>query len=269
MHRRTKRNHPSTSVFDITYVSVPQQPTEGSLQFQPDEDHRIYATVDQVIVFGIEIHEALSFRTIYKYFDDVQTEARVLSTKYPNALLLWDNSVVVETLSKSRDDREGGELQLLSDFLTLRHVLQGMGILVTSLPLSQQQGKVSEASDALLRWQLSHVLEHMATHKLTSVSGGGASLVNEIVRHQHVRLQAATPASLHTRCATLLYTRKYDPQCHPPQTLQYPLLVTGLGGAGTHFVAKRLSAEGWRVRHEEIGADGAVVRTSLAFCLFS
>ena len=65
--------------------------------------------------------------------------------------------------------------------------------------------------------------------------------------------------SLRSRCQLLALTRKYDPVCHPPSALTHPLLVTGLGGSGSHYVANALRERGWRVRHEDIDSDGAVV----------
>jgi hypothetical protein len=59
-------------------------------------------------------------------------------------------------------------------------------------------------------------------------------------------------------CQRFYNTRKYHPACMPRPAELYPLLVTGLGGSGTHDLAIRLRAQGCRVAHEEIQSDGAV-----------
>ena len=59
-------------------------------------------------------------------------------------------------------------------------------------------------------------------------------------------------------CRSLLNTRKYLKECHGPKATVYPLLITGLGGSGTHAVALRLREMGVDVDHEHIAAQGAV-----------
>jgi len=69
---------------------------------------------------------------------------------------------------------------------------------------------------------------------------------------------APAPCSLQRLCGPLLLTRRYEALCHPPSALTHPLLVTGLGGAGTHYVARELELRGWLVQHESLDADGSV-----------
>lgn len=59
-------------------------------------------------------------------------------------------------------------------------------------------------------------------------------------------------------CRRFHNTRKYHPACMSRPAVLYPLLVTGLGGSGTHDLASRLRAEGCRIMHEEIQTDGSV-----------
>jgi len=64
-------------------------------------------------------------------------------------------------------------------------------------------------------------------------------------------------------CQRLVNTRKHAPGCFTATAALYPLLVTGLGGSGTHEVASRLRSSGVDVAHEELRPDGAVVRATV------
>lgn len=59
-------------------------------------------------------------------------------------------------------------------------------------------------------------------------------------------------------CRSLLNTRKHLTVCYGPEATVFPLLVTGLGGSGTHAVARRLREMGVDVDHEHIATHGAV-----------
>jgi hypothetical protein len=62
-------------------------------------------------------------------------------------------------------------------------------------------------------------------------------------------------------CNPLINTRKYSSLCFPllERHNLYPLLVTGLGGSGTHFITKELQTLGFNVAHEDIDRDGSIV----------
>ena len=60
-------------------------------------------------------------------------------------------------------------------------------------------------------------------------------------------------------------SRKYQSDCMTRPSVVYPLLVTGLGGSGTHAVSKQLRDRGVQVGHEEIETDGSVVRMNAIF----
>ena len=65
-------------------------------------------------------------------------------------------------------------------------------------------------------------------------------------------------SSLAEICGPLLNTRKYDSRCFPLPFLKYPLLVTGLGGSGTHAITYHLQEAGIQVKHEELDKHGSV-----------
>jgi hypothetical protein len=71
------------------------------------------------------------------------------------------------------------------------------------------------------------------------------------------------------QCRRFINTRKYQVDCRPVVSSLYPLLVTGLGGSGTHESAAKLIKKGLDLPHEVLGVDGSVVNDSslLANCI--
>lgn len=73
-------------------------------------------------------------------------------------------------------------------------------------------------------------------------------------------------------CQRVANSRKDEPGCLVAETevaavTVYPLLVTGLGGSGTHEATTQLRSSGVDVAHEEIRPDGAVVRVEHVSCV--
>jgi hypothetical protein len=66
-------------------------------------------------------------------------------------------------------------------------------------------------------------------------------------------------------CRRFVNTRKYQVDCRPVISSLYPLLITGLGGSGTHESAAKLIRKGLNLPHEELGLDGSVVSDSSLF----
>lgn len=64
-------------------------------------------------------------------------------------------------------------------------------------------------------------------------------------------------SSTSTVCLRLLNTRRFDESCHGSSSV-YPLLITGLGGSGTHAIARWLRERGLDLEHERIASLGAV-----------
>ena len=63
-------------------------------------------------------------------------------------------------------------------------------------------------------------------------------------------------------CQRFQNTRKYQSECMARPSVVYPLLLTGLGGSGTHAVTQQLRDHGMDVGHEELETHGSVVRTN-------
>lgn len=172
---------------------------------------------------------------VYSYFDRLISCGSELASQNPKAIIAWklDYSMV----------SSGSEIEELVDFAINKHVMESCGIIVLN-PDHEVEGGVAQR------------LRQLAAHLMMSTA---TEVVGRLIAFQRDGLKGYGQNTLHRRCQLLLYTRKYDPFCHPVKALAHPLLITGLGGAGTHYIAQRLAAEGWRLRHEEIGQDGAVV----------
>ena len=67
---------------------------------------------------------------------------------------------------------------------------------------------------------------------------------------------------IHLQCQRYINTRRYQASCMSPPSSLYPVLITGLGGCGSHHIAQRLDRMGLQLPHEELGEDGSVVRLS-------
>ena len=131
-----------------------------------------------------------------------------------------------------------GELFQLWAYLLIRHACLREGVPVVFQPQQPQEAFEHSPLELLLR-QLEALRFSPAA---TSVSARNND----------------APLSLLLRCAPLLLTRKYDAACLPPPQLQLPLLLTTLGGGGTHALASSLQSAGIDVLHEGVGAAGAV-----------
>eukprot|EP01040_Poterioochromonas_malhamensis_P002461 gene2461-2617_t len=71
-------------------------------------------------------------------------------------------------------------------------------------------------------------------------------------------LPTCSSTNLFHLCGKYINTRKYHPHCFPPPLKLYPVLVTGLGGSGTHFITRELNALGFHLSHESIADQGSV-----------
>ena len=65
--------------------------------------------------------------------------------------------------------------------------------------------------------------------------------------HLHGNEVLSSPLNYSQECIRYINTRKYDATCHGISNREdlkvYPLLITGLGGSGTHYLTRRLREE--------------------------
>lgn len=81
----------------------------------------------------------------------------------------------------------------------------------------------------------------------------------KILVKSHQIIQRVGPENA-LNCSRFLNTRKYEVDCMGIPTKLYKILITGLGGSGTHEVAEAAEKVGLQLPHEKLGYDGSVVR---------
>ena len=81
----------------------------------------------------------------------------------------------------------------------------------------------------------------------------------KILMKSHENNQQIGPEAA-LNCSRFINTRKFKVDCMGTPTKLYKILITGLGGSGTHLVAEAAERVGLRLPHEKLGYDGSVVR---------
>jgi len=230
----------------------------------------------------------VNFFNIYAYYDEIAHLALQLQSALPNAVVVWIRPDSTYSNKQSTlSDTDVRELELLHLHLAHSYLVRQKGLIVVS-SARQAHGYYTESQHphnycgannggvmghgggflrhnelanlwqttiALLECQL-HYIERSVQRKSSVPSDNAAFQL--LVKHQHSAMAYAAP-NLHTTCSKYTITRKYDARCHPPSSLTHPFLITGLGGAGTHYIAKTLRMQGWQMLHEDMDKDGAVV----------
>lgn len=179
----------------------------------------------------------------YQYFDHLIDILKKWKTKFPTASIVWS---VPETVRQySRDDR------IIRNFLIKKYIKEGLSVKVI-FPYRRK----SDSFQRLTKEQVKKSLVDPLQKLLLSYRVDSNSIYN------HVQVENGN-FSIANHCSKFIHTRKYDDKCFPSPKLDsdkiYPVLITGLGGAGTHFVSNFLNDIGYRFRHERLGKDGSVV----------
>lgn len=66
--------------------------------------------------------------------------------------------------------------------------------------------------------------------------------------------------STSSECQHIVNSRAFHIDCMPVPASLYPVLITGLGGCGSHNIANLFDRMGVELPHEGLGRDGSVVR---------
>lgn len=220
--------------------------------------------------------ESLTYYTVYKYFDDVLIYAKSLQAQYPKCVVVW--------CPPSGIFKTDPDLQIIFHHLIIHYLMERTGVVVIPAVLLHSSldsfGSFSDLGERLvlaLDKQLSFVYKKLILQENRGDAHALAwhgdsmqvSFVSETIKslftdhpHHHDKDQAAESheklISLHSHCVRYVNSRKYDPMCMPKPDYHYPLLVTGLGGSGSHFIANQMQDMGYDLRHEDIGEDGSV-----------
>lgn len=220
--------------------------------------------------------DSLTYYTVYKYFDDALMHAKGLQAQFPKCVVVW---CPPSGLFNSDPD-----LQLIFHHLTIHYLMERTGLVVIpAVPLQNSLNSFGSLDDLgvqlllALDKQLSFVYKKLILQEnrgdAHALAWHGDSLqvsfVSETIQslftnepHHHEKDQFTKSderlISLHQHCVRYVNSRKFDPMCMPKPDYHYPLLVTGLGGSGSHFIANQMQDMGYDLRHESIGEDGSV-----------
>jgi hypothetical protein len=194
-----------------------------------------------IILFREADTQPVNFENVYSYFDTVIESYVNLQTKYRCAKIIWQQA------GQHRQKQQ--DFRAVYDYLLKRYLktIPGLDIM--------DDFKVEMKSDKQL---LSYLRYNYKSSSLNAKELGRISLSNLENR-----------SLLHLRCSSFLAHRKNNVDCFPQDNLEhYPLLVTGLGGAGTHYIARELCMVGFNFVHERIAADGSVVSYDDVFVVY-
>lgn len=180
----------------------------------------------------------VSLSAVYGSVDRIAAQAQALRGRYPGSIIVWTGA---PAYLSSISHAEGRELAL---FLLGRYLMSRMRVIC----LLQQQPAAAAAEQ---------IAEHVSRlHQLLPRGQKGDALLTALLCHRDISCTSLPP--LHEACAKYLHSRRFAADCMPYPKLLYPLLVTGLGGAGTHYIAAQLQALGYDLRHEAMGSQGSV-----------
>lgn len=225
----------------------------------------------------------LNFENIFQYFDDLILFVRYFRSLNKKLTMLW----IMPKVSSLKYGSGIDELQAVFQHLTIMHVINRLGIMVTDASdLDHVKENVLHHLNMLHHFSLQHyetfpheygTLSKISTshsaefqHRvklLSSYLSNFYSTEGQVVgsfNHFHGKTVISRESStLQDACFKFVNTRKFSSTCFPSVGKRYPLLVTGLGGSGTHFVANSLQQLGFPINHESIGQLGSVVSTHL------
>jgi len=221
-------------------------------------------------------YSKLTIDTVFFYFDALvervaKLRARVLAVRgeasaAPLPVYVWSLPRVLKLQQQNHYKMEDkDDLEAIKGHLVLSHIMHANGLIVIpSLPLVASNKAEEVRKDVFLddatkmkklkqqQHEVFAKLQEQLEH-LTIKAGEGSEALGQYLSF------AAPLVKLQDLCSSLLNTRKYDQRCFPPPALLLPLLVTSLGGSGTHNVANYLFEScGLQVQHEGLGKDGSV-----------
>ena len=204
-----------------------------------------------------------SFLNIYQYYDQMVSLIKVLGKSYSETIFVW-------SLPQFPDNMDA-ELVLLHHHIITNVLIKEQALVVMqpyNLPTKVHE---KQYIDHLIR-QLIHIYCEISPHDYSvynkyAISDQYLSIILTTVYRYLVKVRndAISSESLDSRCGKYIYTRKFDSFCMPRLKHVYPVLVTGLGGSGTHYITNKLRSVGFKFYHEDLGDDGAVVRLNFFF----
>jgi len=230
----------------------------------------------------------VSHHNIYEYYDSIIACGKTLSAAFPDDIIAWQSpSMVIGTITKPSCDNEAiqEDLGLLHRFLIDRHVRSNGIIVLVPSPDAKKRcsnhgfdrvglstsTKHNEQTYSTIMDDLTREVLRLSSipfnpysysdNKTIHDADWCTSMLKKIKMDQKHLMNPSSVEhdDLSPLCSKYVFTRKFHPHCHPPSSEVRAILVTGLGGSGTHFIANHLRRLGYRLHHEGLDDDGAVV----------
>ena len=210
---------------------------------------------------------SLSLSTVYEYYDDIVVNIRRLRNHTKIALVVWLMPFTSHDVSY--------ELKALHHFLCFQYLGVENGIISlmpeeisSSMRISRNHilrntQKISSEIISILKNQIlfiTIILQNNLRLNYSFVAPSGAlTSISSLWQLSNISYDFSFDSNLHTLCKPLVNSRKFHKRCFPRPKLLYPLLITGLGGCGTHYVTSLCKEMGLDMAFESIGSHGAVV----------
>lgn len=207
-----------------------------------DVNNYIDQGINSIIMFEncVPGFNDITVDTIYRYYDDLLVYINFLRRKYRYSLIMWSKPVMPSDTSVI--------VRILHQYLTLKHLIHDNGVLVIQPEMVAKRRIASSFNHYHnVHDAIQYQLQYMNILSIESLKILSSKLSSQ---NNSSRLAAI--------CDPLINTRKYDERCFPYPDHLFPLLITGLGGSGTHEITNKLRERGVRVRHEQIDVDGTV-----------
>jgi hypothetical protein len=223
---------------------------------------------NRVIAFNqhADIFSAALFGDIYLLYDDIIATATSIRKQSPNCVVVWALRAMPSNIHP--------DLKRLHQFLIGYHLIQRYKIIVHIVDVSYAGLVNCRKRSRYLKTNTTSSGDFFSSwlHELTPKSEIGCmseifidilrvQLSNLITGPQRADIFSPLPTlMLHQKCQVYLKSRKYVPECMPRPALLLPVLVTCLGGCGSHFISDSLvNVAGLDIPHESLGQQGSVV----------
>ena len=257
------------AIIGIHNENVPANILSGAYHVNPQNIHymtcenypkRMINQVFEIVLVGdcFKERQSMSIENCYDYADTILHFLRGARTLLPYSLIVWITNIDLVEESKI--------VQKLMTYLAgkyiiadIKVVLFPMGLYYRALSTAKSNFPTSSIPPSALQ-----CIRDLLAHFVFQVENTFKVTWSPIILRSDPRLSLQPPPSalqetLSARCSSLINTRKYDSLCLPRPAVLLPVLITGLGGAGTHYLHSVGLRLGLRLSHEDIDAHGSVV----------
>jgi hypothetical protein len=224
----------------------------------------------KVIIFencGLDFHN-VELDNIYNYYDQLLEIIFKLRDLHPDAIVVWSKPIYADDINNN--------IKIIHEFLIYKYLINDNGVIVM---FPDNEIGLKNERITLLEIQIKSMIEiqqyneennnkkktvklnnHNYNHKLKLL----AKYLSNELNYEKLKLSKIL---LHPMCSILLNTRKFNDKCLPNPLKLYPVLISGLGGSGTHQISNSLRKNKIFIKHESIDRDGSVVINKLYYII--